>query len=320
MNNLILVDASYTSFYRFFATLRWFSLNQPDFFKEKKNDVKYDWSQNEIFIEKYEKMYLESIVKLVGKKEFNNSKVIFCLDSPKNDLWRTKLMDTYKGDRADLSLKNNFKPTFKLTYDKFIPNLVEIYPGKIFSIRVDKMEADAAAAAAPAVPAASASTASASAPAPRGARVKRTPGLFGGAQTPTPRPATALDALKLAAAGAAVVAVTAVIDGPGITSLTKYLEDQNSFTKDDFVNLLTELKITEGDTDFSSLEVYINKQKTKVNKDDLAYGLNNLGARLFILEGEIERDITMAKNDDFAYTANNLAAKCFTLQGEIERS
>ena len=142
MNNLILVDASYTSFYRFFATLRWFSLNQPDFFKEKKTDVKYDWSQNEIFIEKYEKMYLESIVKLVGKKEFNNSKVIFCLDSPKNDLWRTKLMDTYKGDRADLSLKNNFKPTFKLTYDKFIPNLVEIYPGKIFSIRVDKMEAD----------------------------------------------------------------------------------------------------------------------------------------------------------------------------------
>jgi 5'-3' exonuclease len=142
MNNLILVDASYTSFYRFFATLRWFSLNQPDFFKEKKNDVKYDWSQNEIFIEKYEKMYLESIVKLVGKKEFNNSKIIFCLDSPKNDLWRTKLMDTYKGDRADLSLKNNFKPTFKLTYDKFIPNLVEIYPGKIFSIRVDKMEAD----------------------------------------------------------------------------------------------------------------------------------------------------------------------------------
>ena len=142
MNNLILVDASYTSFYRFFATLRWFSLNQPDFFKEKKNDVKYDWSQNEIFIEKYEKMYLESIVKLVGKKEFNNSKVIFCLDSPKNDLWRTKLMDTYKGDRADLSLKNNFKPTFKLTYEKFIPNLVETYPGKIFSIRIDKMEAD----------------------------------------------------------------------------------------------------------------------------------------------------------------------------------
>ena len=142
MNNLVLVDASYTSFYRFFATLRWFSLNQPDFFKEKKNDVKYDWSENIIFIEKYEKMYLESIIKLVGKKEFNNSKVIFCLDSPKENLWRSKLTDNYKGDRVDLSLKNNFKPTFKFTYDKLIPKLLKTYPDKIFSIRIEKLEAD----------------------------------------------------------------------------------------------------------------------------------------------------------------------------------
>ena len=142
MNNLILVDASYTSFYRFFATLRWFSLNQPDFYKEKKNDVKYDWSENNIFIEKYEKMYLESIIKLVGKKEFNNSKVIFCLDSPKDNLWRSKLQEDYKGDRADLSLKNNFKPTFKFTYDKLIPKLIKNYSDKIFSIRIEKLEAD----------------------------------------------------------------------------------------------------------------------------------------------------------------------------------
>lgn len=142
MDFLILVDASYTSFYRFFATLRWFSLNQPDFYKEKKNDVKYDWSENNIFIEKYEKMYLESIIKLVGKKQFNNSKVIFCLDSPKDNLWRSKLQDDYKGDRADLSLKNNFKPTFKFTYDKLIPKLIKNYSDKIFSIRIDKLEAD----------------------------------------------------------------------------------------------------------------------------------------------------------------------------------
>jgi 5'-3' exonuclease len=142
MNSLILVDASYTSFYRFFATLRWFSLNQPDFYKEKKNDNKYDWSENKIFIEKYEKMYLDSIIKLVGKKEFNNSKIIFCLDSPKDDLWRNKYSETYKADRCDLSLKNNFKPTFKLTYEKFIPTLIESNLDKIFSIRVDKAEAD----------------------------------------------------------------------------------------------------------------------------------------------------------------------------------
>jgi len=139
---LILVDASYTSFYRFFATLRWLSMSQPDLYKERKDDVKYDWSQNEIFIQKYEKMYLESIVKLVGKKEFNNSKVIFCLDSPKNDIWRTKLMENYKGDRFDLTLKNNFKPTFKYTYESIIPNLIKNNPDKIYSLVMDKLEAD----------------------------------------------------------------------------------------------------------------------------------------------------------------------------------
>ena len=142
MNNLILVDASYTSFYRFFATLRWFSMNQPDFYKEKKSDVTYDWSENKIFIEKYEKMYLESIVKLISKKEFNNSKILFCLDSPKESIWRSKLVDDYKGDRVDLTLKNNFKPTFKLTYDHIIPNLIKTYPDKIYSLRIEKLEAD----------------------------------------------------------------------------------------------------------------------------------------------------------------------------------
>lgn len=142
MNTLVLVDASYTSFYRFFATLKWFSMNQPDLYKEKKADVKYDWSENEIFIEKYEKMYLESIKKLVGNKEYKNSKIIFCLDSPKENVWRSKLMDDYKGGRCDLSLKNNFKPTFKLTYEKIIPNLVKQHEDKIFSMRLDKLEAD----------------------------------------------------------------------------------------------------------------------------------------------------------------------------------
>ena len=142
MNNLILVDASYTSFYRFFATLRWFSMNQPDFYKEKKDDVKYDWSENQIFIEKYEKMYLESIKKLIGNKEYKNSKLIFCLDSPKETIWRSKLVDNYKGDRFDMSLKNNFKPTFKITYEKIIPKLIKENENKIYSLRLDKLEAD----------------------------------------------------------------------------------------------------------------------------------------------------------------------------------
>jgi len=142
MDSLILVDTSYTSFYRFFATLRWFSLNQPEIYKEKKLDPSYDWSENEIFIEKYKKMFLESIIKLVSNKVYKKSKVIFCLDTPKKDLWRNAIMKNYKAGRADLSLKANFKPTFELTYKKLIPQLIKENPDKIFKLVMDCIEAD----------------------------------------------------------------------------------------------------------------------------------------------------------------------------------
>jgi 5'-3' exonuclease len=138
---LILVDASYTSFYRFFATIRWYSFAFAEEFKDLKTNNKYDWSKNQVFMEKYEKMYLDSIIKLVKKKVFDNSNIIFCMDSPKESLWRTQLQCDYKGDRADLSLKHNFKPVFEYTYSTMIPNFISNH-NNIYSLRVEKMEAD----------------------------------------------------------------------------------------------------------------------------------------------------------------------------------
>lgn len=141
MKNIVLVDSSYTSFHRFFATLRWFSLAKKDIYKEHKDNNKYDWSKNEIFIEKYKKMYLESIVKLLGKKIYNNSIIVFCQDAKQSSLWRNSLMDDYKGNRPDLSLKANMKPTFKYTYETLIPGLVK-KNDHIFTIKKNHMEAD----------------------------------------------------------------------------------------------------------------------------------------------------------------------------------
>lgn len=138
---IILVDTSYTSFYRFFATLRWFSFAHTDEYKKYKDDPKYNWKENPIFIEKYEKMYLDSIIKLVKKKVFETATVIFCMDSPREELWRTQLAANYKKDRIDLSLKHNFKPVFEYTYNKLIPNLIK-NNNNINSLRIDKMEAD----------------------------------------------------------------------------------------------------------------------------------------------------------------------------------
>jgi len=141
MTNIILVDASYTSFHRFFATLRWFSFAKKDIYKEHKDNKDYDWSKNEIFFEKYKKMYLESIINLVGKKVYSDSKVVFCMDCPQAKIWRNKYKEDYKGGRVDLSEKTNFKPTFKYTYSELIPELVK-NNNHIFSIKQANIEGD----------------------------------------------------------------------------------------------------------------------------------------------------------------------------------
>ncbi len=141
INNIILVDTSYTTFHRFFATLRWFSFVNKDLYKEHKDDSKFDWKTEPIFFEKYTKMYLESIINLVSKSVYNDSIVIFCQDAPSDTLWRHEFAECYKGNRVDLSEKHNFKPTFAYTYDVLIPKLVEENEN-IHSLKIPKMEAD----------------------------------------------------------------------------------------------------------------------------------------------------------------------------------
>jgi 5'-3' exonuclease len=139
--NIILVDTSYTTFHRFFATLRWFSFANKEIYKEHKDDKDFDWSKEPIFIEKYTKMYLESIINLLTKSVYKNSILIFCQDAPSETLWRHEIAECYKGNRIDLSEKHNFKPTFKYTYDILIPKLIKENKN-IHTLKVPKMEAD----------------------------------------------------------------------------------------------------------------------------------------------------------------------------------
>jgi 5'-3' exonuclease len=142
IDNVILIDTSYTSFHRFFATLKWMSMVNPELYKENFNNPEYNWIDNKEFMEKYEKMYLTKIEKTVGKKVFNKSLIIFCMDTPKEQVWRTTdLKCDYKAERLDLSLKNNFKPVFKYTYNHLIPNILKEH-NNIYKIRLDKLEAD----------------------------------------------------------------------------------------------------------------------------------------------------------------------------------
>jgi 5'-3' exonuclease len=142
MNNIILVDTSYTNFHRFYATLRWYSFANKEEYKEKiKGNNMYDFTKDKLFIEKYEKMYVESLKKLVGNKVFKDSIIIYCEDSPQKTIWRNELIKCYKGTREDHSKKINIIPVFRHTFKKIIPQLVKENKN-IHEILVNHMEGD----------------------------------------------------------------------------------------------------------------------------------------------------------------------------------
>lgn len=140
-NNVILIDSSYTSFYRFFATKTWYSMANKEEFKEIEDFKNYDWLNNKVFIEKYEKMYLESIKKLVSAKVFNNSMIVFARDPPQATIWRKEEACNYKDGRQDLTEKHNFKPIFKHTYQNLIPSWTE-KNDNMFELKQENIEAD----------------------------------------------------------------------------------------------------------------------------------------------------------------------------------
>jgi len=140
MSSLILIDTSYTNFYRFYATIKWYSFAFVDNFKQENNN-EYDWSLNTIFMEKYEKMYLNSIINIFNKDIYNNSKIIFCMDSNLNTLWKTKKYADYKYKRKMIIKKYNYTNVFKYTFDILIPNIIKNNTN-IYYININKLEAD----------------------------------------------------------------------------------------------------------------------------------------------------------------------------------
>lgn len=139
--SIILVDISYTSFYRFFAAIRWFSFNNKEDWEDLKDDGSYDWSKNKDFMNMYSNMYIKSMMSLVGRDKFLNSTVCFCQDAKQETLWRMEIKDDYKGNRIDQSKKNNYHGVFKYTYETLIPEILEEYPN-IISFSYPKTEAD----------------------------------------------------------------------------------------------------------------------------------------------------------------------------------
>lgn len=98
----LLIDTSYYVFYRYFATLRWFTFQQPKN-EETGVSVPIDYDtlhENEEFIAAFKKHMKAEFIKLQKKWKVPFENIIFCNDCPRNEIWRCTLYPEYKGGRV----------------------------------------------------------------------------------------------------------------------------------------------------------------------------------------------------------------------------
>jgi len=147
---LILVDASYNSFYRFFATLSWYRFaEKDDYLKNIKGNPKYDFFKNKKFTAKYRKMYLTGIEKFIPNMD-KDCILFFCLDVKQSTLWRHKMIkdsnveikDEYKGERPDLGSKYFLETIFNYTYQVMLQEFKKEKKYPVQILKFAKTEAD----------------------------------------------------------------------------------------------------------------------------------------------------------------------------------
>lgn len=89
----ILIDISYYIFYRYYALLNWWNFVQPD-------DPLGNPIENNEFVEKFKKTFINKIGEIPKKLKIKNYKIIAGADCPRLDIWRHKIFNGYKEKRV----------------------------------------------------------------------------------------------------------------------------------------------------------------------------------------------------------------------------
>jgi 5'-3' exonuclease len=135
MSNYILIDGSYFAFYRFHATQSWWSKAFPDNYLD-------DPSENEVFVEKYHKMFLERLREIPRKLGVDNAIMIVAKDCKRENNWRydlhSSVAKTYKAQRTLKEDEFMGGPFFKIIDDE------ELFEkgGCQYTLQHPKLEAD----------------------------------------------------------------------------------------------------------------------------------------------------------------------------------
>ena len=104
---VILIDTSYWLYYRFFSLRNWYARAYPDNYINKTTDestnapntnkdfnIEHNWLEDEIFMTKYKKLFIENIKKICKKFKTKMENVVFCVDCSHNTIWRHTIINT----------------------------------------------------------------------------------------------------------------------------------------------------------------------------------------------------------------------------------
>ena len=140
-NTLLMIDSSYLSFYRFYATMRWYSLAYKEEMEEIHETENYNWFENEIFMEKYKKMYFMSLDKIRKTYKISSNNILFVFDCPRDKIWRNQHYNAYKSNRdTEKHKRENISEVFRYTYNTIFPQLENLHNVK--TIKIERAEAD----------------------------------------------------------------------------------------------------------------------------------------------------------------------------------
>ena len=110
----IFIDGSYFCFHRYYSLLNWWKNAYPE-------EPIVDPYQNEIFVEKYKKTFIENVQIIPKKLKLDkkaNPVFIVGRDCKRENIWRNEFFSKYKANR-DNSAENGFMggPFFRMAYE-----------------------------------------------------------------------------------------------------------------------------------------------------------------------------------------------------------
>lgn len=134
---LLLLDNGYVSIYRFHAVQKFYRLTHPRDKEILKDD--YDWSANPLFVTKYKDLFFRGLSKTFKKYQVPLSNVVFALDDHRTNLWRNKIIDTYKQVRH-AKKQNGLTKILEMMRTVLLPDVVKNFNVNIIGVK--SLEAD----------------------------------------------------------------------------------------------------------------------------------------------------------------------------------